>query len=74
MEDNDNQLWQTLPIDTQRLLTSQALNALLNGELYPIGSIQLELAIALAEAGVAAETISKLTRLDSELFAGFLKK
>jgi hypothetical protein len=74
MEDNAAQVWQTLPIEAQKILTTGALSALLSGELYPTGPDQLELAIALAETGVPPETISKLTRLDLDLFEPFLRK
>jgi hypothetical protein len=73
VEDPASQLWQTMPAEAQRLITANALNALLRGELYPTGIDQLELAIALAETGVAPEIISKLTRLDMELFDPFIK-
>jgi hypothetical protein len=74
VKDPAAQLWQTLPAEAQNLITSNALNALLCGELYPTGTDQLELAIALAEAGVAAEVISKLTRLDGDVFDPFIKR
>jgi hypothetical protein len=74
MEDDTANLWQALPIDAQKILTSGALSALLSGELYPTGTDQLELAISLAEKGVAPETISKLTRLDRNVFESFLNK
>jgi hypothetical protein len=74
MEDNTAQLLQTLPLEAQKILTNGALSALLSGELYPTGTNQLELAISLAETGVAPETISRLTRLDMEMFEPFLKR
>lgn len=74
MEDNTAQLLQTLPLEAQKILTNGALSALLSGELYPMGTNQLELAISLAETGVAPETISRLTRLDMEMFEPFLKR
>ena len=72
VEEPAAQLWQTLPSAAQKLLTTNAQTALLKGELYPTGTDQLELAIDLAEAGVKPEIISKLTRLDQEIFASFL--
>jgi hypothetical protein len=74
MEDDTANLWQALPIDAQKILTSGALSALLSGELYPTGADQLELAISLAEKGVAPETISRLTRLDKDVLEPFLNK
>ena len=72
MEGKLEDLWNGLPPQSQRLLTSKALSAILKGDLYPTGTEQLELAIDLAEAGVDAEIISKLTRLDKSLFESFL--
>lgn len=74
MDDTVGQLWNSLPKNAQLMITENAIKALLNGTLYPTGTAQMELAIALAEAGVATETISKLTRLDSDLFASFISK
>ncbi len=74
IEDDAAMMWQTLPVDAQKILTSGALSALLSGELYPTGTDQLELAISLAEKGVASETISRLTRLDRDVFEAFLNK
>ena len=74
MEDNIAQELQTLPGEAQKILTTGALAALLSGELYPTGTDQLELAIALAETGVAPKTISRLTRLDMDVFKPFLSK
>jgi hypothetical protein len=74
MEDDTANVWQSLPIEAQKILTAGALSALLSGELYPTGTDQLELAISLAEKGVAPGTISKLTRLDSDVFESFLNK
>ena len=67
-------LWLRLPQAAQKSVAEKALNALLNGRLYPTGIDQLELAIDLAEAGVDAETISTLTRLESSLFESFMAK
>lgn len=67
-------VWSMLPQAAQKLITAHALEALLNGELYPTGAEQLELAIDLTEAGVDLETISRLSRLDRDLFEPFLKK
>lgn len=74
VEEPTAQMWQMLPPAAQRVLTSNVLNAILNGELYPTGTDQLKLAIELAEAGVSPEIISKLTRLDMDLFEPFVKK
>jgi hypothetical protein len=73
IENESATLWQTLPIEAQKILTSGAISSLLNGKLYPTGTEQLELAIVLAENGVQPETISLLTRLDREVFEAFLK-
>jgi hypothetical protein len=69
-----SEIWKTLPLSAQRLLTSKALNAILNGEPYPTGFDQLDLAIDLAEAGVKAEIISKLSGLSSDVFSDFMPK
>ncbi|MFY8037359.1 MAG: hypothetical protein ACOVMQ_09330 [Cyclobacteriaceae bacterium] len=74
MEDDGANVWQTLPPEAQKILTTGALSALMNGELYPIGTEQLELAISLAENGVAPEIIGRLTRLDKGVFESFLNK
>lgn len=63
-----------LPNQARQLLTSKAIEHLLQGTLYPTGSEQLELAIDLAEAGVAEQTIEKLTRLHADAFLAFLQK
>ncbi|MDO5664231.1 MAG: hypothetical protein Q4G63_03110 [Bacteroidia bacterium] len=67
-------IWNTLPDKGKRKLSSRALSALFRGELYPTGTDQLELAIELAEEGVDAAIISKLTRLEPEMFEAFLQK
>lgn len=74
LEEPSSEIWKTLPQSCQRLLTSKALDAILNGEPYPTGTDQLDLAIDLAEAGVKADTISKLTRLEPEVFSEFMPK
>jgi len=74
MKDDAAKIWQTLPIEAQAILTAGALSALLAGELYPTGTDQLELAISLAEKGVPADMISRLTRLDKDVFESFLSK
>jgi len=66
--------WKNLPEKNREVMASRVLNAMLSGTLYPTGSEQLELAIELAEAGVDADTIQQLTRLEKEVFAAFLKK
>ena len=67
------ELWKVLPPDVRQRLTEKALNAILNGDPYPTGPDQLDLAIDLAEAGVAADTISRLARLDKSIFEGFMR-
>jgi hypothetical protein len=74
MEDDTAKVWQLLPVEAQKILTSGALSALLSGELYPTGTDQLELAISLAEKGVPPETISRLTRLVMDVFEPFMNK
>lgn len=71
-EEPSFELWRNLPASCQQMLTSKALESILKGEPYPTGPDQLYLAIELAEAGVNAETISKLTRLDFEIFSEFM--
>ncbi len=68
------EIWKKLPSSCQQLLTNKALNAILSGEPYPTGPDQLDLAIALAEAGVKADVISRLSGLDTEIFADFIPK
>ena len=72
-EEPNLDVWRNLPTNAKKLLTEKALNAILNGALYPTGTDQLELAIDLAEAGVDAEAISKLTHLDKSIFEAFLQ-
>ncbi|HTH54475.1 MAG TPA: hypothetical protein VL728_00430 [Cyclobacteriaceae bacterium] len=74
LEEPSSEIWKTLPQSCQQLLTSRALDAILKGEPYPTGTDQLDLAIDLAEAGVTADTISKLTQLDPEVFSQFMPK
>lgn len=52
LEDSTAAMWKRLPAACQNLLTTKALTAILNGDPYPTGPDQLELAIDLAEAGV----------------------
>jgi len=66
--------WKKLPLATRQNLASRTLNAMLAGTQYPSGSEKLELAIELAEAKVDSVTISQLTRLEKEIFEGFLVK
>ncbi len=66
--------WEDLPAKSREAITSKTLNAFLNGTLYPTGTDQIELAMELAEAGVNADTISKLTRLEKEVFIDFIKQ
>jgi hypothetical protein len=65
--------WNNLPKECQSLIVSKALTSILKGEPYPIGADQLELAIDLAESGVDAELISRLSRLDKSVFEAFLQ-
>ncbi len=74
IEDPQNSLWWTLPAEAQKLLTEKALNALLSGRMFPSGPDKLELAIDLAEVGVNAETISKLSQLERSMFEAFMPK
>lgn len=74
IEDPKNALWLTLPPAAQKLLTEKALNALLNGRMFPSGPDKLELAIDLAEAGVNAEAITILSHLDRSMFEDFMPK
>jgi hypothetical protein len=66
-------IWNSLPDEGKKKLTSRVFGALFRGELYPTGSEQLELAIELAESGVSSDIISKLTRLEPEMFEAFLQ-
>jgi len=72
IEDLKSDIWKTLPPICQNLLTNKALNAILNGTLYPTGADQLELAIELAENGVDPEVISKVSGLHRNIFESFL--
>ena len=72
LEEPTARVWQKLPPACQKLLTSKALNAILNGEPYPTGPDQLDLAIDLAEAGADVDSISKLTGLDRSVFESFM--
>ncbi len=74
LEDPLSEIWKTLPTSSQQMLTSKALTAILKGDPYPTGPDQLELAISLAEAGVGAEVISKLSGLDADIFVPFMRK
>lgn len=70
----DLPIWQQLPALCQQLLATKVLHSFLNGQLYPTGTEQLELAIELAENGADELVISKLTRLDKEAFENFMVK
>lgn len=72
LEDSAAALWKMLPAACQNRLTTKALTAILNGDPYPTGPDQLELAIDLAESGVDADLICKLSRLDRTVFEGFM--
>lgn len=74
LEDALVRRWNSLPESIKKQMTSASLSALLNGKVYPSGSEQLELAIDLAESGVEAKLISKITRLDQSVFEAFLRK
>lgn len=67
-------VWRSLPAEGRKRLSTRVFGALFRGELYPTGTDQLELAIELAEDGVASDIISKLTRLEPEMFEAFLQK
>lgn len=67
-------IWNSLSDKGKRKLSSRMFRALLRGKLYPVGEEQLELAIELAEEGVDAAIISRLTRLEPEMFEAFLQK
>ncbi|TAF73110.1 MAG: hypothetical protein EAZ53_13715 [Bacteroidetes bacterium] len=71
---SDIPVWNKLPPVCQDLLTHNILHSFLNGELYPTGVQQLELAIELAENGIDKNLISKLTRLDAVVFEDFIPK
>lgn len=66
-------IWNSLSDASKKKLTWRVFDAVLRGELYPTGSEQLELAIELAEEGVSNDIISKLTRLEPEMFEAFLQ-
>ena len=72
LEDPKSDIWQRLPPVCQNLLANKALDAILNGTPYPTGGDQLELAIELAENGVNADVISKISRLHRSVFESFL--
>ena len=65
-------IWNQLPPACQDMVAEKAIQAMLNGELYPTGPDQLELAITLAENGVEPQVISQITRLDASVFEAFL--
>ncbi len=67
------ELWGKLSAESRQLLTEKALSSILRGDPYPTGTEQLELAIDLAEAGVEAEVISKISGLAPELFESFMR-
>lgn len=69
-----SELWNKLPLSSRQLLTEKALSSILNGDPYPTGTEQFDLAIDLAEAGVNAEIISKISGLAPEIFEGFMRK
>lgn len=68
----DLPVWNQLPVVCQELLASKILHSFLNGELYPTGTDQLDLAIELAENGANEDIIAKLTRLNREVSLGFM--
>jgi|JI102314A2RNA_FD_contig_21_15386903_length_466_multi_6_in_0_out_0_2 hypothetical protein len=72
--DTAARIWEKLTPEDQQKISSRAISALLNGELYPTGTDQIDLAVDLAEAGLPSEIISKLTRLNPEIFESFIKK
>jgi len=65
-------IWKQLPPACQDLVAEKAIQAVLNGTLYPTGPDQLELAIVLAENGVEPSLISQITRLEPGVFEAFL--
>jgi len=67
-----NKVWDLLPPDCRTSIAEKAVEALLQGEVYPSGAEQLELAILLAERSVDPQVISQITRLESALFSDFL--
>ncbi len=71
---SEEKIWEALPADCRIIFAEKALNASLRGELYPSGPEQIELAITLAEQGLSEEIISKITRLNPEVFESFLIK
>jgi hypothetical protein len=72
--DPNARIWQNLSPAARQLLAEKALNAILEGVPFPTGPDQLELAIDLAEAGIDAESISRLSQLDVSTFQAFMKK
>lgn len=74
MPDPSADVWRQLSPPIQQLITSRALSAILNGNLYPTGSDQLDLAIELAEAGISPDVISKISGLTEDMFKAFLRQ
>jgi len=74
IQDSQKRVWNILPEAYRTSIASKALNALLDGRIYPSGSEKIELAIDLAAAGMDAETISLLTHLEKEVFENFMTK
>jgi hypothetical protein len=74
IDDVKSDIWQTLPPVCQNLLANKALNSILSGVPYPTGTDQLELAIELAENGIDASVITKVSGLDRSLFESFMPR
>lgn len=67
----EDKFWDTLPPEYRISIAEKAVSAVLRGEVYPCGTEQIELAISLAERNVDAQTISRITRLNQEVFEDF---
>lgn len=71
LNEDEASVWSQLPKVCQDLVAEKAVQAILNGDLYPTGTEQLELAITLAEYGVDPQLVSRITRLDTSVFEAF---
>ena len=74
LNDSASAVWLKLPITCQKMITENALNALLNGKRYPRGGDQIELVIDLVDTGLDAETISTVSGLVREMVEDFMPK
>ncbi len=70
LKKSEKEIWETLPDQCKNSIAEKAIEAILSGKLYPCGTEQLELALFLAENNVEKQVISKITRLNSEIFEG----